>query len=289
MNTPIRWGARAFDYLDAHWGHVRARKGLGSLLVAAYLLSLLVIELNRQGLLPGPLAEVVPRNHFGAVDLAFTLLLVVEVLGLVFVLAESVAKSVGKQFELLSLIFLRKAFLQFAEFGEPIVWDEISDALLHMLADATGALLVFVVLGFYYQAQRHRKITEDEREQESFVGAKKVVAFLLLIAFLGLAIHNVRGQLVGDPYPFFEAFYLLLIFSDILIVLIAFRYSSSFRVLFRNSGFAAATVVIRLALTAPPYINALLGVGAALFALGITLAYNAFAPVMEDEASSRVR
>lgn len=288
MTALVRWGSRAFDALDGLWVDVRARRGLGTLLVVAYLGALIVIEINRQGLLPSPFETLLPRNHFGAVDLAFTLLLVIEVLGLVFVLDDSVANSVGKQFELLSLILLRKAFLQFAEFGEPIEWARISDALLHMLADAGGALLVFVVLGFYYRAQRHRQITGDEREQASFVEAKKVVAFLLLVAFITLAIHNVASRVRGEPYAFFEAFYLILIFSDILIVLISFRYSSSFRVLFRNSGFAATTVMIRLALTAPPYVNALLAVGAAVFALGITLAYNAFAPVMEEQASSKI-
>jgi hypothetical protein len=80
----------------------------------------------------------------------------------------------------------------------------------------------------------------------------------------------------------------VLIFTDILVVLVSLRYSSEYRVVFRYSGFAAATVLIRLALTAPPYVNAALGFGAALFALGLTLAYNAFSPVLapspaEDE------
>lgn len=273
-----------FDALHTRWEDLQARRTLGTLLVVTFVGALVVIELNRQGFLPAPFAELLPTNHFAAVALAFTLLLVIEVLSLVWTLAESVANSVGKQFELLSLILLRKAFLEFGNFGEPIVWSEASDSLLHLLADATGALLIFVVVGFYYRVQRHRPITSGGREERSFVASKKLVGLTLLASFVVMGILHVTRDLAGtETFAFFEAFYLVLIFADILIVLLSLRYSYSFRVLFRNSGFAISTVVIRLALTAPPYVNALLGVAAALFALGISLAYNAFAPIMTDD------
>ena len=84
----------------------------------------------------------------------------------------------------------------------------------------------------------------------------------------------------GRMVAFFDACYTVLIFADVLLVLVSLRYSSTYHVVFRNSGFAIATVLIRLALIAPAPINALLGVSSALFALGLTVAYNAFAPVL---------
>lgn len=284
MRAVLERAEALFDTLHAGWEDLQARRTLGSALVVIFVGALVVIELNRQGLVPPPLDGVLPTNHFAAVALAFTLLLIIEVLSLVWTLADSVANSVGKQFELLALILLRKAFLEFGNFGEPIVWSEVSDSLLHLLADATGALLIFVVVGFYYRVQRHRPITSGSREERSFVASKKMVGLALLAAFVVMGVLHVTRDLAGgETFPFFEAFYLVLIFADILIVLLSLRYSYSFRVLFRNSGFAISTVVIRLALTAPPYVNALLGVGAALFALGISLAYNAFAPIMTDD------
>jgi hypothetical protein len=75
----------------------------------------------------------------------------------------------------------------------------------------------------------------------------------------------------------------------VLLVLVALCYSSSYHVVFRNSGFAAATVIIRLALTAPRYVNVLLGLGAAVFAVGLSLAYNTFSPAMRSPSAERVR
>jgi len=253
------------------------------MLVVAFVGALLLIELNRHALLPGVLQAVVPTNHFRAIDFAFSLLLVIEVLALVWTLAESFANSVGKQFELFALILLRKAFMEFGGFGEPIVWEEISESVLHVLADLSGALLVFVILGFYYRIQEHAPITDDRGEERLFISAKKIVALLLLAIFVGLGGWHLTGLATGRPMlPFFETFFTVLIFADVLMVLISLRCSSRFDVVFRNSGFAAATVMIRLALTAPPYVNVLLGLGASLFALGLTFSYNHFAPVLRE-------
>lgn len=273
--------ARLFDALEERWDRLIRRRTLGALLVVSFLGSLVLIELNRHGLLPAPLGRRLTTNHFGAVAIAFTLLLYAEVLALVFALARSVAVSVGKQFEFLSLILLRKAFIQFGEFGEPIEWRRVVDSILEVLADVGGALLIFVVVGLYYRVQRHQPITADERERAGFVAAKKLVALALLVAFALLGIPEVRRYATGAPdFAFFEAFFTVLIFSDILIVLISRCYSSTYHVVFRNSGFAAATIIIRLALTAPPFMNVLLGLGGAIFALGLSLAYNNFAPTM---------
>jgi hypothetical protein len=82
--------------------------------------------------------------------------------------------------------------------------------------------------------------------------------------------------------PFFNTFYTVLIFSDVLIVLISLRYSATYHVVFRNSGYAAATVMIRLALAGPRYLGTALGVAAALYNLGVAAAYNYVTPAVQE-------
>ena len=101
-------------------------------------------------------------------------------------------------------------------------------------------------------------------------------AFLALVV---IAAVDLRRALAGEPtFSIFAGFYTVLIFSDVLIVLVSLRFSTTYAVFFRNSGFTVATVFIRLALAAAPPWNAALGVGSALFALGLTMAYNRFPP-----------
>ena len=282
----LRLAVTAFDRLEHAWEGQPVQRALATVLVLSFVLAIGVIELNRLGALPW-LGERIPTNHLAAIYVAFTLLLVIEVVGLVFAMARSVADSVGKQFELLSLILLRKAFMEVAHFPEPIVWAQVAPSVPRVAADVVGALLIFVVLGFYYHNQKHLPITRQTDDRSSFVAVKKALALGLLIVLAVLAVRDGWRLVVsGQRELLFETFYTILIFTDVLIVLVSLRYSSHYRVVFRYSGFAAATVLIRMALTAPPYFNAGIGVGAAVFALGLTLAYNAFAPVLGEPIDS---
>ena len=263
--------AAVYDQLDGIWHSRGVNRWFAILLIGSFVGTLLLAELERTGWLTLP--GILPRSHFAAVYVAFTLLLVAEILSLVFTLADSVANSVGKQFELLSLILLRKAFLEFSELAEPLQWEALTSQLLVILADGTAALLIYALIAVFFRIQRHRPITTREDDREGFVQSKKVVALSLLVACAVILIDNVLATINGQSYPYFEAVYLVFIFADILLVLISYRYSDSYHVLFRNSGFALSAVMIRLSLSAPAYLNAALGVFAVLFALGIAYAY----------------
>jgi hypothetical protein len=90
--------------------------------------------------------------------------------------------------------------------------------------------------------------------------------------------------LLGLQGEFFESFYSVLVLADILVVLVSLRYSPSYLVMFRNSGLAVAAVLLRVALSAPPYANAALGLAAALFTLGLTVASTRLAPLLLQRA-----
>lgn len=266
-----------YDFLEHLWEHKRTERLIARALIATFLGALVLIELSRLGLLPGRLEGLFPKSHFYAINVAFSMLLALEVFGLVFSLASSVSISVGKQFEILSLILLRNSFKELIHFSEPLHWDSSTETVLHMLSNAGGGLLIFLLVGVYYKMQKHRAITCDIEAATHFIASKKTVALLLLLLFSIIGVIDGFIYLSGNkPDNFFSLFYTILVFSDVLLVLISLRYSSSYPIVFRNSGFAFATVLIRLALTAPPYFNVLIGVGAVLFAIGITFAYNRF-------------
>ncbi len=264
--------ARLFDAVERAWERPITQHALGLGLVAAFLAALVAVEAGRRGWLPAAAEARVPRSHFWAVDVAFTLLLVLELVTLVLALARSVAASVGKQFELLALILLREAILEVAHVGEPIAWRSAATHVPIALVDMAGALAVFVLAEVYAHVQRHRAIASGD-DQAAFVAAKKFVA-LGLLAALCVGAADAAAHLPGaEQSGFFEVCFTVLIFSDVLLVLLALAASADHRVVFRNSGYAAATVMIRLALTAPPYVNVGIAVGAAAYAVLVSIAY----------------
>lgn len=263
-----------YDHLFGLWEGNRSQRWQANLLVAVFLISLAAIEMARQNILP--VGFRLPTNHFYAVKWVFELLLMLEVLGLVFNLAGSVANAMGKQFEIFSLILLRQSFKEFVNFAEPIEWTHVGESVKFILADSIGALLMFGLVGVFYHLQKHRRITENAGDLANFVTGKKLLALTLLLSFMLVGSYDLwlLSAASGETFNFFDVFYTILVFSDILLVLISLRYNSTYGIVFRNSGFAVATILLRLALTAPPFINVGLGAAAIGLSIGLTLVYN---------------
>ncbi|MFZ5570741.1 MAG: hypothetical protein ACOZF0_10070 [Thermodesulfobacteriota bacterium] len=269
-----------FQWTEELWkSRIRVRF-IGKFLILVYLLSLALIEIGRRGFLPSWAADFIPQSHFHAISAAFTFLLYIEMIDLVFGLARSFSDSIGKQFQIFALILLRQSFKEFAGLPEPLGWTNAYEPIWNILGVSLGALMIFAVLVLYYRTSHHQPITRDEVESGGFISAKKVVSLSLLAIFILMGLDYFLVFIgTHTRVHFFDTFYTILVFSDILIVLISLRYSCTFAVVFRNSGFALATVVLRLALSAPPYISALLGVCSALYVLGLTAVYNCFIAV----------
>ena len=272
MNTLFARITYIFDPLQTFYEHERLYRKISVSMVFLFLCSLAIIELNRQGLLPTYLAMLLPKNHFYAVHAAFTVILILEVISLIFVLPCSFSRSLGKQFEILSLILIRNAFKELSYFAEPLGYEGNVDKILHILANGFGALLIFALLGLYYKIQKRSE--EDSRHIDlyGFVASKKAISLLLLVSFIGMGGYSLYQTFMGIEHPdFLHGFYTQLILTDILIVLVSQCFHPSAKMIFRNSGYALSTLMIRFALVAPVYYNIFLGSAAMVFAILLTL------------------
>ncbi len=265
---------RVFDVVQSKWNSRSFMKTLGTVLVIFYMLSLVLIALQRYGLL-GSFFWFIPVNYFRSIEFAFTLLLFFEVVELVLSLEKSVSQSMHIQLEILSLILLRSAFKVVGDFPEVITMDAIKEDVMYMFTDAFGALLIFIGILIIKRFEKSLSICRTEDGLQSFVTLKKILALLLLLIFMVMALLDVVFFFKqAHTFNFFHLFYTILIFSDVLVVFVSLRYSDSYLVLFRNSGFALGTVIIRLALNADLPFNALLGVVATIFVMGLVYFYN---------------
>lgn len=274
-----RWCDRVtylFDPLHHLWESEGFHRLAAAVLVVVFLAALAGIELGRQGLLPAFLAAHTPTSHFHAVHLAFTLVLILEVVSFLFTLPCSFSKALGTQFEILALILLRNAFKELSLLGEPIAIGSDLTPVLHLAVSGFGALVLFALLGVYRRIQpKRKKEALSACALYRFVAIKKGIALMLLLVFVGFGLTNLAKTLAGLPHvEFFPFFYTLLVFTDILIVLVAQCFWPSFEAVFRNSGYALATVFIRLALAAPPLFDVGLAILAILFAISLTLVWD---------------
>ncbi len=275
MRKISKFLSRIYDVLEQKWNGPSGHRLAGTLVVISFIGSLFFIELKKLHFFQNYLPGFIPETYLAAIEAAFTLLLMIEVMGLIFSIVGSVTTSVGRQLEILSLILLRNVFKEISHIKEPVVWDQLIDLILPIVSASLGAVIIFAILGLFYRLKQTVEMKGDENDKKSFIISKKVIALLLFVSFNIIIINSFIGHFTGNPTSdVFESIYTLLIFSDILIVLLSMRYGHDYQVAFRNSGFAVVTVFIRISLIAPAHYNAILGTGAALFALAVLGIYN---------------
>lgn len=276
-----------FDILHHFWENEKTERRIGFALLWIYLLALGCVELRRIGALPEWL-NIPPQSHYYSIQLAFTLILAMEVISLIFVLPASLSKSMGKQLEILTLILLRNAFKELAIMPEPVFIDmDNLGQLVDIAVSGTGALAVFLCLGFYRRIVQHQRLfLRDHHMLVRYVLCKKLLSVCLLALFLGIAIYDLPLFLDGKDANFFETIYTVLIFADIAMVLIAQRFMPSYYAVFRNSGYVIGTLMMRISLSAPALLCSAIAVFAALYVLALTWGTNIFRPDSPSQEDS---
>lgn len=268
----------ALDTLKTFWHREATYKAVSNLLIFTFLTSLAVIEFNRHGMLPQNLATHISRSHFTAIYIAFLLVLYMEIISMIFTLPDSMSRALGKQFEILALIFLRNAFKQLSDLTEPLSLACHLDVVYHIFAYGFGALVLFGLLGCYRTVLcRPDKTVVAGPCLNRFISAKKTVAFCILLTFFGMGVFDLWLISQGiNRFDFLQSFYTVLIFSDILMVFLAQGVLPQFHAVFRNSGYALATLLMRLSLTTSVYHSVAIGLSSMVFALFLTMIYNRF-------------
>lgn len=262
-----------YEQLKAVYESPGSLRLISNFLVIIFITGMLYYALISFGILP-PLNDFFTHPFF-AIEISFTLLLIFELFSLIFILPQSVARSNLKQYELLSLIFLRSGFKEFSHIDELSSWSLNSEPIINMFIFGIGGLVIFTLVSLTARLQKHIKLTSDIDAQNRFIQIKKLIAILLFLAFLIIGVEDIYILIKTGHYMHsFDTFYTILIFSDILIVLIALRYSTAYIRIFRYSAFVLATIIIRLSFSLQALESVLVGISGALFVLLLTLSYN---------------
>ena len=222
-----------------------------------------------------------------AIYTPFSLILIYEVYLLVFYLPRSFTSCVSKQFEIISLIVIRKIFKDIPLMDLKGDW-HLSQHNLELVVDLFGFLLLFLLIFFFNKGKnKFPKKEVSDPKLLNFINSKKIVSLILLTLLVSASIYSLATwslNLYNDRFVnnidsvFFNQFLTLLILTDVIILLISFRYTEEYSKLIRNTGFIIATILIRLSFSADGFLNIILILTGVIFALLILQIYNA----MED-------
>ena len=241
---------RLYDVLHHIFEAKRTHRCITLSFITIFLCTLLCIELNKFHLLPSWLEPHIPTNPFASIALVFTLVLLVEVIGLVFTIAYSLSKTLQMQLEILALILIRQAFKGLSTLEETFFLEPDLTIISHIVLPALTAMFIFVCISVFKLFKKAPIVHISESTLLQYITTKKIISLGVLCGVFAIVIYMTYKKYVlhKDLY-FFEAIYSLLIFADILLILVAQYYFPSFIIMFRNSAFVVCTLFIRMALT----------------------------------------
>lgn len=260
--------------------------------IISFLIHLLVIFLVNRDLIH--ITSKLTTSPISAVYTPFSFILVYEVFLLVFYLPRSISSYIGKQYEIIMLIVIRRIFKDIGNIEMSSEWLKSDHDIQFTYDMITALILFFLIQQFYKKLKKKEKddatIILEKVRIEKFIKLKRSIATVLIPVSIGLALYSFINWIVTSVEDhwshittfkninniFFEDFFMLLIIIDVVLLLFSLFYFDSFHKIIRNSGFVVSTILIKLSFSAEGAINNILILGAVIFGYMILLIHNSY-------------
>jgi hypothetical protein len=282
--SAIQQFARLFDFVDSDKQRSRMEHWIIWLAAFGFVAHLILIALARS--IPSLKAGVLGQldvNFLHAVYTPFTFILFYEVILLVLAIPRSHTVSVGKQYEIISLIVIRRVFKDIGEFNDPAQWIAQAELASMVLMDMVAALLMFALVTLFRRISQTVVRSKPNSDLAAFLAVKKTVAVLLFFVLLLLAIYNVTqwafetwamssGRIEAAKnldFFFFPSFFEFMIFTDVFLLIASIPFYDRYEYVIRNSGFVISTVLLRFSLSTPKPYDLAVSLVAMVYGLGV--------------------
>ena len=250
-----------------------------------FIIHLSLIFLNNKNLIDLSIIESnLLSNPISALYTPFSFILVYEAFLLIYYIPRSFTTAVGKQYEIISLIVIRKIFGDIPLIDLEANWIENSNNL-QLIFDLVGIIVIFFLIYLFRRTKDNLPVKSVSDKLDRFIASKKLVSIILLPILTVICILSFlswfNGVFIYDSfdlninYLFFNEFFTLLILVDVFILLLSFQYTERYSQLIRNTGFIISTILLRLSFSANGLTSILLIISGIIFGLLILLIYNA--------------
>ena len=249
-----------------------------------FIVHLLLILLNNNGYVDlSFFQDKLFVNPISAIYTPFSFILIYEAFLLIYFLPRSFTTSIAKQFEIMSLILIRKIFKDIPNVNLDDNWIQ-NESNLQLIYDLVGVLIVFFLIYLFKKLKEDLPKLPVHQNLDRFISYKKLISLFLVPTLSLLCIFSFLdwynfvflgiGTSSNIDYLFFENFFTILILVDVFILLVSFQYTERYSQLIRNTGFIISTILLRLSFSAVGLTSLLLLVSGIVFGLIILLIYN---------------
>tara|TARA_B100000767_G_scaffold100166_1_gene96160 strand:- start:842 stop:1720 length:879 start_codon:yes stop_codon:yes gene_type:complete len=280
---------RTFDNIFSSTNRKTVEKYTLWISIIGFIIHLILIYLNNYNLLNFEVSGNLLSDPISAIYTPFSIILFYETYLLIFYLPRSFTTAISKQFEIISLIVIRKIFNDIPEINLDVNWLE-SSSNLQLIYDLVGVLVLYFLIYLFNERKEMIIKKPVSHEIKRFISTKKGVSIILLPLLILMSVYSVSNWIVelyllNDNINtgmsdinsiFYNEFFTILILADVFILLLSFQYTEKYSQLIRNTGFVICTILIRLSFASKGLTNILLIVSSVLFGLTILRIYQAF-------------
>ena len=286
MNKILTFFDTLFEHIFSDKNQKKIERVTLWLSIIGFITHLLLIFSKRFELFHTPFEARLLDDPISAIYTPFSIILVYEIYLLIMYLPRSFTTAVSKQFEIISLILIRRIFGDIPKIELDVNWIE-NVANRQLIYDLVGVLVLYFLI---YQFNKHQnKITKKELSirLKRFVSSKRAVSLILLPVLIftsiytaftwmsGLFLASMKESILPDINSvFYNEFFTILILADVFILLLSFQYTERYSQLIRNTGFVICTILIRLSFGTYGLTNILLIISSVLFGLLILRIYH---------------
>lgn len=275
--------SKIFDFFISDKSKKNIEKYVLVASVISFIFHLILIYLNKFEVVKIYDPYNLLNNPISAIYTPFSFILIYEIYLLIFYLPRSISTYISKQFEIITLIVIRRIFKDISDMD--IAKDLIFNAInKNIFIDLIAALLLFFLIYLFRRNSIKSERNSDQESFNTFVRIKQWTSCLLIPILSALAVINFviwlsvsyfnPVELSSINSIFFDEFFQILILVDVLLLIFSFFNSDSFHTIIRNSGFIISTILIRISFMAEGLINIILILSSLLFGLFILLIYN---------------
>src|SRR5262249_45017640 len=132
----------------------------------------------------------------------FSFILFYEVLMLIASIPQSTTRSIAKQYEIVSLIFVRRFFKDIADMDNIGKLAQITPEVVPVLLDVAAGLFMFLLVTVFMHAAAKRTPTSNTDHSEAlkaFIVRKKAIAVLLAVLLLSLGVYSLAIFVQATP------------------------------------------------------------------------------------------
>lgn len=298
MKNPFRqaWLSKAFDAVLSENTKERSERVVVIIAVVSFVAHLALIILANQAWLPEQLNQKLAGDPIASIYTPFSFILIYEVYLLVYYIPKSFTIYVSKQYEIITLIVIRRLFKDLSNLELTSNWFE-DKADLQFTYDIITTIVLFGLIFLFYRLNQQRLASQNSNDDgmttriERFIRIKSLIAMCLvpllffmasisLMDWLQVSLNPALSQdvsKIGDVNNiFFDEFFTVLILIDVFLLLFSFTLTHQFSQVIRNSGFIISTILIRLSFSVDGLLNSLLIVVAVSFGVIILAIHNQY-------------